>query len=237
MSYMPYSAYGRRESAAMTGVVAKFMSAVYAWMAVGLATTAIVAWFMASRPDLIFSMYNSGLIWILLIAEIAIAVTIGNATQRIGAGMATLLFGVYAALNGVTLSVLLLMYTTASLGAAFGVTAGTFGVMSLIGFTTKRDLTQLGSLLMMALVGVIIASVVNIFVASTALHWIVTYVALFVFIGLTAYDTQKLKGVAYATEGNEAMASRFAVVGSLILYLDFINIFILLLRVMGDRRN
>src|SRR5204862_4161782 len=138
---------------------------------------------------------------------------------------------------GLTLSVIFLVYTQASLYSAFFITAGTFGGMSLYGFVTKRDLTSLGSMLFMALIGLIIASVVNIFWANSTLYWIISYAGVLIFVGLTAYDTQKLKQIAYATANDAAMAARLSINGALMLYLDFINLFLFILRIMGDRRR
>ena len=140
-------------------------------------------------------------------------------------------------MNGFVLSILVLKYTAASLGGTFVVTAGAFGAMSLFGYVTKRDLTRLGSLLLMALIGVVLASIVNIFWANSLLYWGITYVGVLVFVGLTAYDTQKLRYVASQTAGDPQLAARMAIVGSLMLYLDFINLFLLMLRLMGNNRR
>jgi FtsH-binding integral membrane protein len=172
-----------------------------------------------------------------LIAQIGLVMAISGAVNRISAPVATVLFLIYAALNGVWLSVLFLIYTRASLASTFMVTAGAFGATSLYGFVTKRDLTRLGSLLFMALIGLILASLVNLFWHNSALYWLVSYAGVLIFVGLTAFDTQRLKMIAMQTSDNPAMANRMAVVGSLTLYLDFINLFLFLLRIMGDRRR
>jgi uncharacterized protein len=218
-------------------VVARFMNAVYAWMCVGLATTAVVAWYISTQPQLIRSIFSSGLFIGLIIAELVLVWVISSAVNRISATAATGLFIAYSALNGMTLSVIFLAYSLPSITGAFIVTAGTFGITSLYGFVTKKDLTSLGGYLFMALIGLILASIVNMFVASSALYWLITYAGVFIFIGLTAYDTQKLKGMAYQLEGNAAMSARMSIVGSLILYLDFINLFLYMLRLLGDRRR
>jgi FtsH-binding integral membrane protein len=202
-------------------------------MAVGLAVTAAVA-FMVSNSG--FRMNPS--VWIIsLVVQIVLAMVISRAINRISASVATVLFLVFAAANGVWLSVLFLIYANATLASTFMVTAGAFGATSLYGYVTKRDLTRLGSLLFMALIGLIIASLVNLFWHNPALYWIVSYAGVLVFVGLTAFDTQKLKMIAMQTSDNPAMANRMAVVGSLTLYLDFINLFLFLLRIMGDRRR
>ena len=151
--------------------------------------------------------------------------------------LATLLFLIYSALNGLTLSAIFIVYSMGTIGQAFLITAGMFAVMSVLGFITRRDLSSIGSFLLMALVGLIIASIVNIFLASSTLMWLINYLGVFIFLGLTIYDTQKLKAMAYQTQDNAALASRLAIVGSLSLYLDFINLFLLILRILNSRRN
>ena len=216
--------------------VAQFFNAVYAWMAVGLAVTAGVAYwvFMSSGGGLPLTM---GTYIGLFVAELILVVVISSAINRISATVATALFVLYAALNGVTLSVIFFAYTKSSLASTFLVTAGAFGAMSLYGYVTKRDLTRLGSILFMALIGLILASLVNVFWHNPMLYWIVSYAGVLIFVGLTAYDTQKLKNIAIQTGGNAALANRLAIVGSLSLYLDFINLFLFLLRIMGNRRQ
>ncbi len=215
--------------------VGQFFNGVYAWMAVGLAVTAAVAFGVANYGSLSF--LNMGTFIILFIAQIALVSVISRAVNRIGAGVATALFLLYAALNGVTLSILFLIYTHAALASAFIITAGMFGAMSIYGYITKRDLTRLGSLLFMALIGIIIASLVNMFARNAMMGWIINYAAVIIFVGLIAFDTQRLKAIAIQTSSNAAMSNRMAVVGSLILYLDFINLFIYILRIMNDRRR
>jgi len=214
--------------------VGQFFNSVYAWMCAGLALTAVVSYLVAQSGRVFLT---PGLLIISFIVQIALVMVIGRAINRISAPVATALFLVYAALNGVTLSVLFLLYTKVALASTFIVTAGAFGAMSLYGYTTKRDLTRIGSFLFMALIGLVLASVVNIFLHSTMMAWIVSWVGVVVFVGLTAWDTQKLKMIALQTGDNPALANRLAVVGSLTLYLDFINLFIFLLQVMNDRRR
>lgn len=216
--------------------VAAFFNVVYAWMAAGLGLTAVVAWWLSTRPDLMQQVFRLPVLIGLFVAQIALVITISAAVNRLSATVATLLFLLYSALSGLTLAGIFLAYTQASLASTFAVTAGTFGAMSVYGMVTQRDLTRLGSMLFMALIGLIIASVVNIFLRSPAMYWIITYAGVLIFVGLTAYDTQRLKQVAVATAHDPRMAARYAVNGALTLYLDFINLFLLLLRVMGDRR-
>lgn len=217
-------------------VLGRFMNAVYAWMFVGLAVTAAVAWWISHEPAILKAVLSTGTMLLLLIAELVLVVVIGRAVNKIGATAATGLFLLFAALNGLTLSVIFVVYTLPSIGGTFLATAGMFGVMSVIGMVTKHDLTKYGSFLFMALIGFIIATVVNIFLASTLFGWIITYAGIALFLGLTVYDTQRLKYMAYQVQGNAALSSRMSIVGSLILYLDFINLFILMLRIMGSER-
>jgi uncharacterized protein len=216
-------------------VMSQFFNAVYAWMAAGLALTGVVAFATASHRLPI--PLNLGTFAVLFILQIVLVMAISGAINRISPAVATAMFLLYAALNGVTLSVIFLIYAKGSIASAFLVTAGTFAAMSIYGYTTRRDLTRFGSLLITALFGIIIASFVNFFLHSSMLFWIVNYAAVLIFVGLTAYDTQALKIIAVQTAGDQRMSSRMAIVGSLKLYLDFINLFVLILQIMNDRRN
>jgi FtsH-binding integral membrane protein len=224
--------------------ITRFFNAVYAWMCAGLALTAVTAFLVAQWVQGVIASHNTaalsnaGIIFIVLfIAEIALVGTIAGAINRISAGVATGLFLLYAAINGVTLAGIFLVYAKSTLASAFVVSAGTFGVMSVFGFVTKRDLTAMGRILFMLLIGVIIASIVSIFWHNSALQVLINYVGVAVFVGLTAYDTQRLKGIAEQTQDNPAMASRLAISGSLMLYLDFINLFLFILRIMNQNRR
>ncbi len=221
------------ESRVGTSTVARFFNAVFAWMAAGLALTAVVAWWVSTRPDLMQTIFRGPVILLLLIAELALVFTISAAINKIGAGAATALFLLYSALNGLTLSAIFVVYAHATLAGAFIVTAGMFGAMSLWGFITRTDLSRMGSILFMALIGLILASIVNIFFASSALYWIITYAGVAIFCGLTAYDTQRLRMIAVQTQGDPALAARLSVNGALMLYLDFLNLFLFILRIMG----
>jgi FtsH-binding integral membrane protein len=225
------------ESRADSATVVTFFNTVYAWMASGLALTAAVAWWVSTRPDIAQQVFRGPVLIGLFIAEIILVMTVSAAVERISATTATVLFMLYAALNGLTLSVIFMLYKHASLAGAFAVTAGTFGAMSVYGMVTKRDLTRMGSILFMALIGVVIASVVNMFMANSTLEWIITYAGVLIFVGLTAYDTQMLRHIAIQTADNPARSARYAVTGALRLYLDFINLFLFILRIMGNRRN
>lgn len=233
----PSRHYGIDSAQADDGTIARFFNAVYAWMSAGLALTALVAWWVASRPDLMAQVFRGPVLIGLFIAQIVLVMTISAATERVSAGVATMLFLAYSALNGLTLAGLFLIYTGASLSSAFVVTAGTFGAMSLYGMFTRRDLTALGSLLFMALIGLILASIVSLFWRSGMLQTIINYAGVLIFVGLTAYDTQRLKAVAAATANDARAAARLSVNGALTLYLDFLNLFLFLLRIMGGRRD
>ena len=236
--YGPVSPFASSEiDRQQLGVIVRFFNSVYAWMAAGLAVTAVVAWYTASSPALT-QLLHGPLIFVAIIAEFGLVFAISGAINRLSATTATVLFIIFAALNGFTLSSLLFIYTAAAVGSAFAVTAGLFAVMSLYGMITRRDLTGLGSMLFMGLMGVVIASIVSIFFHSTILSVIINYVAAFIFIGLIAYDTQRLKEMAIATQNNGALAARLSVVGALSLYLNFINLVIIMLQLMGgNRRN
>ncbi len=206
---------------------------VYAWMGVGLAITAFMALATLSSPAILNAVLGNKLIFYgLMIGELALVFTLSGAINRLSAATATLIFIVYAALNGITLSVVFLAYTANSITSTFVITSGMFGAMSLYGSMTKRDLTSWGSFLFMGLIGIIIASVVNIFVGSSAVSWVVSGLGVIVFTGLTAYDTWKIKEMA--AQGIEGRKP--AIIGALTLYLDFINLFLMLLRFTGNRR-
>jgi hypothetical protein len=217
--------------------VVKFFNVVYAWMAVGLAVTAVVAWFASQSPALL-QVYRGGpgIAIVILLGMFALAWGVQTAAMRINANVATALFLLYAALMGVLVSYIFLVYRMQTIGVAFMLTGGTFAAMSIYGFVTKRDLTSMGSFLAMALIGLILASVVNLFIANNALSWVITYGVLAVFIGLTAYETQKLKVMAQEYGHDPDIAPRIAIIGSLLLYIAFINMFLSILRILGDRK-
>jgi FtsH-binding integral membrane protein len=214
-----------------------FITRVYGWMTFGLfvtAAAALMTWITPGVQALIFStpLVFGGL----LIGELALVIGLSAAINRLNPAVASLLFIGYAGLNGVTLSVIMLIYTASSIAVTFGIAACTFGIMTLFGYTTHRDLTKLGSLLIMALLGLILASVVNLFIANTAIYWITTYVGVLIFTGLIAYDTQKLKNMSLVVSANGEAAQKASIVGALALYLDFINLFLMLLRIFGRRK-
>jgi len=206
---------------------------VYAWMGAGLTVTAFVALFTLSSPVILQAVAGNRLIFFgLMLGELALVFTLSGAINRLSEFNATAIFIAYSALNGVTLSILALVYTASSITSTFVTTAGMFGAMSLYGYMTKKDLSSWGSFLFMGLIGVVIASVVNIFVGSSSVSWVISAIGVIVFTGLTAYDTWKIK--AMAAQGVEGRKP--AILGALTLYLDFINLFLMLLRFGGDRR-
>jgi FtsH-binding integral membrane protein len=218
-------------------IQAAFMSKVYTWMSGGLAITGLIAMWVASTPELILSIISNQILFFgLLIGEVLLVGYLISMINKLSAQTAGIIFTGYAALNGLTLAVVFIVYTSASIATTFFVTAGTFAIMSIYGYYTKKDLTSWGNLLFMALIGVIIASVVNFFMQSEMLYWLITYAGVFVFVGLTAYDTQKIKRMAVASEVGSEQEAKGAIVGALMLYLDFINLFLLLLRLLGDRK-
>jgi uncharacterized protein len=219
--------------------VNSFIRSVYNWMAIGLGLTALVAFYVASSESLIRLVFGNRLIFFgLVIGELALVFSISARIQKIQASTATGLFIAYAALNGVTLSFIFLAYTSTSIVSTFFVCALTFLACSVYGMTTKKDLTSLGGFMFMGLIGIIIASLVNLFIRSSAMTMIISYIGVIVFVGLTAYDAQKLKTMAVTQPaGIEAgVVRKGAILGALSLYLDFINLFLMLLRILGDRR-
>jgi len=211
---------------------------VYSWMALGLLVTAVTAAFVSVSPLFQVLVGQPILFFVLLITELGLVIGLSWGINRISPATAMLLFFAYAALNGLTFSVLFVVYTLGSVAYTFFATAALFGVMSVIGYTTKMDLSKLGSFLLMGLIGLIIAMVVNLFWASTALGWIVTFAGILLFLGLTVYDTQRIKRMTAAAlrQGNEDVQSRMGILGALALYLDFINLFLFILRLTGRRR-
>lgn len=206
---------------------------VYAWMGAGLAITAVMALFTLSSPAMLSAITGNRLLFYgLLFGELALVFTLSGAVNKLSESVATMLFIAYSALNGVTLSIIALIYTSSSIASTFVITAGMFGAMSIYGYATKRDLTSWGSFFFMGLIGIVIASIVNIFVASSAVSWVISGIGVIVFTGLTAYDTWKIKQLAVQGQTGRKQA----ILGALTLYLDFINLFLMLLRLTGNRR-
>jgi FtsH-binding integral membrane protein len=225
-----------------------YMLKVYNYMASGVLLTGVIALLffkmavVTSESGQIIGLtnfgntiYASGLKWVLMLAPLGVVFYMSFGIAKMSASKAQTTFWVFAALMGASLSSIFLLYTGASITRVFFITAGTFGAMSIYGYTTKKDLTKLGSFLMMGLFGIIIASVVNIFMKSTMMYFVISILGVLIFVGLTAYDTQKIKNMYLASDSGELMGKK-AVMGALTLYLDFINLFIMLLRLFGQRR-
>lgn len=221
-------------------LVNDFVRSVYNWMAIGLGLTGFIAYYVSTSNSFITYIRTNPIVLIgLIIVELGLVFAISGMIQRISAGTATALFVVYSALNGVTLSFIFMVYTASSIFSTFFVCGGTFVACSIYGWTTKRDLTSFGGFLLMGLFGIIIATVVNMFVRSSGMSMIISYLGVLVFVGLTAYDTQKIKNMALTQpSGAEgAVIRKGAILGALSLYLDFINLFLMLLRIFGQSRE
>lgn len=215
------------------------MGKVYLWMTLALAVTGLTSLYVASSPGLVQSIFASrGTFWLLVISELALVFILSARIMKMSFSTAGIMFALYSVLNGVTMSFIFIAYTSTSIATAFFVTAGMFAAMSFIGFVTKKDLSSFGSFFTMALIGLIIASVVNIFLNSSVMYWIITYVGVLLFVGLTAYDTQKIKQmlIEYGDEVNDS-TQKLALIGSLSLYLDFINLFLYILRLFGNNKE
>jgi FtsH-binding integral membrane protein len=235
--------YGATSDVAIDAGLRAYMLRVYNYMLMGLGLTGLTAWFTASTPafaQLFFTQaaggYSlSGLGWIVLLAPLALVFFISFRIQQMSFATAQATFWIYAGLMGIGLTPILLLYTGASVAQVFFTTAATFGAMSLWGYTTKRDLSGFGSFLFMGLIGILIASVVNMFLQSSMMQWIISVLGVLIFTGLTAYDTQSIKET-YFVGDDGTVTGKKAIMGALRLYLDFINLFLMLLRLMGDRR-
>jgi uncharacterized protein len=241
----------RTDQVAIDAGLRAYMIRVYNYMTAGVALTGVVAWFayQAAGGDQIqvighqvtgvtafgAAIFSGPLMWVLLLAPLGLVMLLSFGINRLSAGTALTVFFAYAALLGLSLASIFLVYTHVSIARVFFISAATFGATSLYGYTTQRDLTSLGSFMFMGLIGIIIASVVNIFLRSTGLDWAISVIGVLVFVGLTAYDTQSIKEM-YDVNDDGSVAGRKAVMGALRLYLDFINLFLMLLRLFGDRR-
>ena len=228
--YNPYSADARSLSTKVSAV----MKRVYFKMTLGLLVSAFVALWCSDSPAYWHILgNNSWAIWVLLIIEIVLVIAITGSIRRLSSAAATGLFYLFAAVNGLALAPIFIVYTSHSIAVTFFVTAGTFAAMSIYGYFTSNDLSKMGSILFMALIGLIIASVVNLFLHSDTMMWIITYAGVLIFVGLTAWDTQQIKNMAIQMDS--ASAGKLATIGALNLYLDFINLFLYLLRIFGNR--
>lgn len=214
-----------------------FLSRVYAWMGFGLTLTAVISFFVVTTPSVMNAIVaDMGIFYFLIIAELGMVLAFTFLVNRVSPTVAALLFVSYAAMNGLTLSVIFLVYTASSIASSFFITAGMFGAMSVYGAVTQRDLTSVGSFAFMGLIGVIIASVVNLFLRSDGMGWIISFCAVIVFTLLTAYDTQRAKAMGKYFTSDSAESRKAAISMALTLYLDLINLFLNMLRLFGGRR-
>jgi FtsH-binding integral membrane protein len=228
----------RERELGMSAAFPVLMRKVYLWMTLALVITAITAYGVATSPAAIqFILGNRIVFFGLIIAEFALVFAVGGMINRLSITTATLLFTLYSVVNGATLSVVLLAYTQESVTQVFFITAGTFAAMSAVGYLTKRDLSSVGRILFMALIGLIIATVVNIFWKNSGFMAILNYLGVLIFVGLTAYDTQKIKNMLLTAEDGGEVGQKMALLGALTLYLDFINLFLYLLRILGKARD
>ena len=221
-------------------LVNDFVRSVYNWMCIGLALTGFIAFYVSHSETMVRLVFGNRLVFFgLIIAELVLVFSIASKVNRMSAATATALFVIYSALNGVTLSFIFLAYARASIVSTFFICSATFLACSVYGWTTKRDLTSWGGFLMMGLIGIIIASLVNMFIRSSAMSMVVSYIGVIVFVGLTAYDTQKIKDMALSQPDglDGAVVRKGAILGALSLYLDFINLFLMLLRIFGGSRD
>ena len=236
----PFNIAGQQEQ---TLPVAKtFLSGVFMWMFLALGITAATAYLFATTPSLIGMLINpeTGSMsitgWVVMLAPLGMVLWMSMGFQKMSASTMVLVFVLYSLLMGASLSFIFLMYTGASIAKTFLITASMFGVMAVVGYTTKTDLSKFGSILMMGLIGIIIASVVNMFMRSGTMDYIISFLGVLIFTGLTAYDVQKLKRIGAQMGSEGEMTRKFTIMGALTLYLDFINLFLFLLRFFGNRR-
>ncbi|MDE1972710.1 MAG: Bax inhibitor-1/YccA family protein [Hyphomicrobiales bacterium] len=236
----------RTDQVAIDAGLRAYMIRVYNYMTAGVALTGLVAYLTFSAAvthaagglaltPFGHAIFQSPLMWVFVLAPLGLVMLLSFGINRLSAGTALTLFFVYAGLLGLSLASIFLVYTGASVTRVFFISAATFGAMSLYGYTTRRDLTAVGSFMFMGLIGIVIASLVNIFLQSSGLYWVISVIGVLVFVGLTAYDTQSVKEM-YDVHDDGTVAGRKAVMGALRLYLDFINLFLMLLRIFGDRR-
>ena len=224
------------EQLSMSSAFPVLMRKVYVWMTLALVITGFTAYGVATSPGVLQLIFgNKILFWGMIIAELALVIGVSAAINRLSLTTATLMFILYSVINGALFSSIFLIYTASSMATVFFITAGTFGVMALIGYTTKTDLTSIGKYLFMALIGLIIATLVNMFIKSEGFTYILSYIGVLIFVGLTAYDSQKIKQMLLQAPDAGEGAQKLALLGALTLYLDFINLFIYLLRIFGRR--
>ena len=212
-----------------------YMLRVYNYMSAGLALTGIVAFFTSQSPQLMAAVYGTPLAWVVMLAPLGLVIFMSARINKMSAASAQLTFWVFSGLMGLSLAYIFLVYTGASITRVFFITTSMFAGMSLYGYTTKRDLSGIGSFLIMGLIGLIVASIINIFLQSSAMHWAISVIGVLIFVGLTAYDTQKIRRMYSEADGAET-ESKKSIMGALTLYLDFINLMMMLLHLFGNRR-
>ena len=227
--------YAQSQSTAIDQGLREYMLKVYNYMTSGLAISGLVAWSFSKSPAIMGAIYGTGLQWVVMLAPLGFIFFLGARLQKMSLSAAQMTFWAFAAVMGMSMSYIFIVYTGVSIVRVFLITCSTFAAMSIYGYTTKRDLTKLGSFLMMGLIGIIIASLVNIFLKSSMMYFVISILGVLIFVGLTAYDTQKIKNMYAASDTGELIGKK-AVMGALTLYLDFINLFIMLLRLFGQRR-
>jgi len=235
MVELKQNTYAQSQSTAIDAGLREYMMKVYNYMTSGLAISGLVAWAFASSDTLMQAIFGSGLQWIVMLAPLGFIFFLGARLQKMSLSAAQMTFWAFAAVMGISLSSILYAFTGLSVARVFLITCSTFAAMSIYGYTTKRDLTKFGSFLIMGLIGLILASIVNIFMQSSAMHFVISCVGVLVFVGLTAYDTQKIKSTYYSVAGS-SFAGKAAIMGALTLYLDFINLFVMLMQLFGQRR-
>jgi FtsH-binding integral membrane protein len=234
---IPSPMYAQPHPSQVAQSEATFMRKVYAYMTAGLAITALTSFLISHSPTMLNLIFGNHFVFFgLLIAELLMVVAFTKMIPRMSVGDAATLLFCYSVVNGLTLSMIFLIYTGASIAQTFFVAAGTFAGMSVYGYTTKRDLTGVGHFAIMALWGLIVASIVNLFLRSPAFYWLTTYAGVLIFVALTAYDTQKIKGLNTLGPDGSEVQTKGAMQGALLLYLDFVNLFLYLLRIFGRRR-
>jgi len=226
-----------KEQLGIKSYQAVFITKVYNWMALALLVTGVVAYYTATTPQLMNAIIGSKILFFgLIIGELGLVIYLTRSINKLSRNTAIAAFLIYSVLNGLTMSVIFLAYTSNSIATTFYITAGTFAAMSFYGYTTKRDLTSIGNMAFMALIGIIIASVVNMFLQNEMMYWIISYLGVAIFVGLIAYDTQKLKEIGSRGFVDEDNMEKTSIMGALSLYLDFVNLFLFLLRIFGDRK-
>ena len=230
----PYSSQGQLD---MQVGLNSYISKIYGTMFFGLLITAVAALFTATSETMLNLLYSGPGVYLFIIAELVIVFSLSARINKISHGTALVMFYAYSIINGITLSSIFVVYDLGVIYTAFFTTAISFGIMSVYGMTTKKDLTKIGNVLMMLLIGVIVASLINLFLRNDSFDLIISFVAVAIFVGLVAFDTQKLKSYYFATTGDYQMQKKIGIIGALSLYLDFINIFLYLLRIFGNRRD